>query len=296
MNANLTFEEFTDAVVKEILGYLPEEYKGSEITSKKIDKNNETLTGLIIRKEDSNVTPTIYLESFYKQYQSGINPENILKAIADMRNAHDNDIDTPDLKFLTDYESSKEKIIFKLINRENNARYLADKPHRVIADLALIYAVEVDCHKNSDMNASCVITYNILEHWNITEDMLYEIAINNLQKNNPVDFIGMGELLGVEGDSSGMYVLTTKNRLNGSVLVLLKEEMKKIKEKIGNFVMLPSSVHEWILIANVDINNELELEQMTTMISEVNRTLEPSIVLSNHIYVYDDEEILKIVK
>ena len=60
--------------------------------------------------------------------------------------------------------------------------------------------------------------------------------------------------------------------------------------------MLPSSIHEWILIANVDINNELELEQMTTMVSEVNKTLEPSIVLSNHIYVYDDEEILRIVK
>ena len=72
--------------------------------------------------------------------------------------------------------------------------------------------------------------------------------------------------------------------------------MKKIKENIGNFIMLPSSIHEWILIANVDINNELELEQMTTMVSEVNRTLEPSLVLSNHIYVYDDKEILRIIK
>lgn len=297
MNTNLTFTEFTDEVVKDILKYLPEEYRNSKIKLNKTIKNNETLTGLIIQRDDSRVVPMIYLEEFYKQYESGIQLENILKTIANIRVKHNDDIDVPSLDFLTDYESSKGNIILKLVNAETNAAFLEDKPHRIIADLALVYAVKVDCHKYEDMISSCTINNSMLETWNVTEDMLYEVAISNLKENASIDFRSMSKLLGTEDNvCTNLYVLTNIDRFYGSTLVLLKEEMKKIKENIGNFIMLPSSIHEWILIANVDINNELELEQMTTMVSEVNRTLEPNIVLSNHIYVYDDEEILRIVK
>lgn len=297
MNTNLTFTEFTDEVVKDILKYLPEEYKNSKIKLNKTIKNNETLTGLIIQKDDSRVAPMIYLEEFYKQYESGIQPENILKTIANIRVKHDDDIDVPSLDFLTDYEASKGNIILKFVNAENNAAFLEDKPHRIIADLALVYAVKVDCHKYEDINCSCTINNSMLETWNVTEDMLYEVAISNLKENTSIDFCSMNKLLGTEDNvCTNIYVLTNINRLYGSVLVLLKEEMKKIKENIGNFIMLPSSIHEWILIANIDINNELELEHMATMITEINNTLEPSIVLSNHVYVYDDEKILRIVK
>lgn len=297
MNTILTFTEFADEVAKDILKYLPEEYKNSKIKLNKTLKNNETLTGLIIQRDDSRVVPMIYLEEFYKQYESGIQLENILKTIANIRVKHNDDIDVPSLDFLTDYESSKGNIILKLVNAETNAAFLEDKPHRIIADLALVYAVKVDCHKYEDMISSCTINNSMLETWNVTEDMLYEVAISNLKENASIDFRSMSKLLGTEDNvCTNLYVLTNIDRFYGSTLVLLKEEMKKIKENIGNFIMLPSSIHEWILIANVDINNELELEQMTTMVSEVNRTLEPNIVLSNHIYVYDDEEILRIVK
>lgn len=297
MNTILTFTEFADEVAKDILKYLPEEYRNSKIKLNKTIKNNEILTGLIIQRDDSRVVPMIYLEEFYKQYESGIQLENILKTIANIRVKHNDDIDVPSLDFLTDYESSKGNIILKLVNAETNAAFLEDKPHRIIADLALVYAVKVDCHKYEDMISSCTINNSMLETWNVTEDMLYEVAISNLKENASIDFRSMSKLLGTEDNvCTNLYVLTNIDRFYGSTLVLLKEEMKKIKENIGNFIMLPSSIHEWILIANVDINNELELEQMTTMVSEVNRTLEPNIVLSNHIYVYDDEEILRIVK
>lgn len=297
MNTNLTFTEFTDEVVKDILKYLPEEYRNSKIKLNKTIKNNETLTGLIIQRNDSRVVPIIYLEEFYKQYESGIQPENILKTIANIRVKHDNDIDVPSLDFLTDYESSKGNIILKLVNAETNAAFLEDKPHRIIADLALVYAVKVDCHKYEDMNGFCTINNSMLETWNVTEDMLYEVAISNLKENASIDFRSMSKLLGTECIAdTNFYVLTNIDRLYGSTLVLLKEEMKKIKEKIGNFVMLPSSIHEWILISVEAINDELILEHLASMVSEVNKTLEPNIVLSNHIYIYDEEEILKIVK
>ncbi len=299
MNTNLTFTEFTDEVVKDILKYLPEEYRNSKIKLNKTIKNNETLTGLIIQRDDSRVVPMIYLEEFYKQYESGIQPENILKTIANIRVKHDNDIDVPSFDFLTDYESSKGNIILEFVNAETNAAFLEDKPHRIIADLALVYAVKVDCHKYEDINGSCTINNSMLETWNVTEDMLYEVAISNLKENASINFCNINKFLDTEDEDNActnLYVLTNIDRFYGSTLVLLKEEMKKIKENIGNFIMIPFSIHEWILIANVDINNELKLEQMATMVSEVNRILEPSIVLSNHIYVYDDEEILRIVK
>lgn len=49
-------------------------------------KNNDLkLTGLIIRKNGSNIAPTIYLEPFYEKYLCGSSMSDVLKEIAELR-------------------------------------------------------------------------------------------------------------------------------------------------------------------------------------------------------------------
>ena len=62
-------KEFAVMVLNGIASWLPEDYKDIEIRLETVVKNNDLkLTGLIIKKNGSNIAPTIYLEPFYEKY------------------------------------------------------------------------------------------------------------------------------------------------------------------------------------------------------------------------------------
>ena len=59
----MDFEEFKASVADQIKDYLPEKYADATVDLQNVTKNNDTvLTGLLIRNEDSNIAPNIYLE------------------------------------------------------------------------------------------------------------------------------------------------------------------------------------------------------------------------------------------
>ena len=67
----LNFNEFQEHIKNTILDYLPEEFSDAKVDLQQVAKNNETLTGIIIHQEKVNISPTIYLDPFYKDYLSG---------------------------------------------------------------------------------------------------------------------------------------------------------------------------------------------------------------------------------
>ena len=67
----LNFNEFQEHIKNTILDYLPEEFSDAKVDLQQVAKNNETLTGIIIHQEKVNISPTIYLDRFYKEYMSG---------------------------------------------------------------------------------------------------------------------------------------------------------------------------------------------------------------------------------
>lgn len=64
----LNFNEFQEHIKNTILDYLPEEFSDAKVDLQQVAKNNETLTGIIIHQEKVNISPTIYLDPFYKEY------------------------------------------------------------------------------------------------------------------------------------------------------------------------------------------------------------------------------------
>ena len=62
----LEVEMFAEGVVKQIKDYLPEKYKKMECEVVKQPKNNGVyLTGINFHMPEQNVSPTVYMESFY---------------------------------------------------------------------------------------------------------------------------------------------------------------------------------------------------------------------------------------
>lgn len=297
-----------------ILQKMQEEVEGEvKVSIRDITKNNGVvLTGLTFTQEDINISPTIYLEDFYKKYQNGTSIEDILTEIKEIyyKSKLDKDID---MAFFTEYEIAKKHIVYKLIHYDKNRELLKEIPHREYLDLAIVYYYLVDMKEFS--NATILINNKHLEYWEVDEAALYNLAAKNTPRLLNVHFCGMMDVLKeiteeefrmenvkqnklceskefLEGkaqkDATGMYVLSNVSRLYGAAAILYDGVLERCYERLeGNFFILPSSVHEVILVPD---EGQVTREKLSQMVREVNATqVEEQEQLSDFVYYYNAE-------
>ena len=85
-----------------------------------------------------------------------------------------------------------------------------------------------------------------------------------------------------------MYVLTNDTKVNGAAAILNDDIRQEIAEKVGDFYMLPSSIHETLIIPK---DAGMEFKELEQMVQEVNQTqVAPGERLSDHVYEYDAKE------
>ena len=308
----MNYEEFKQEVTERIKEFLPEKYADADVSIQTVVKNNDLkLDGLMVRLEDSNIAPNIYLNQYFEQYEDGRDMDDILAAIADVRTEHEVDHDF-DISKLTDFESVKDRISCKLINAEQNAEYLADKPYTMVDDLAVTYHIAIGKEESGTMSAP--ITNRLMEGYGVTVEQLHKLALDNMDTLTPASFKSMMETMadmmlpdmmrgGMTEEEAReaiaqmmpptpeekLYVLTNEDKLNGAAIVLNDKVMDDITEKLGqDFYILPSSVHE-VLVVPKDPN--VDLSTLESMVQEVNATqVRPEERLSDHVYAYDTKE------
>ena len=295
-------KEFAQVVADEIREYLPEEYEGAEIVLKDVRKNNDTLrTALCIKKKEENVSPALYLEGFYERYIDGQTLEDTLKQIAKAQVTADTDQIKVDE--ISKYDQIKDKIVPRLINAEKNKENLAERPHGELEDMAYVYAVNIG--KVNGNTASYTITNQILENFGITKEELDQVAMENLSKE-PISFKSMIETLiekmGIPkeqeqmvfpGPDDGlMNILSNDSYFYGASAILDKATMRKISDQLGgDFIILPSSVHEVIILDINKMSDQMDGDFLTNMVQEVNATqVAPDEVLSDSVYIYDSKK------
>lgn len=298
----MDFEEFKHSVMENIRNFLPEMYGGAGIALQEVTKNNDQrFTGLLIQTENSNVAPCIYLDQYYAQYQEGRDMDDILQAITDVRTANEA-MDHFDADRIMDFEQARDKIICRLVNAETNGEYLSDKPHMQMDDLAVVYAVSLGILEGGRMSAA--ITDNIMESYGITAEELHEAALQNLSES-AIEFKSMRDvmiemmfpeglsendpraaMLPPEESMPNIYVLTNADKVDGAAAVLDEKTMEGIAEKLGgDYVVIPSSIHE-VLILPADTG--MDRREIERMIQEVNDgAVAPEERLSDHAYQYD---------
>lgn len=205
----------------------------------------------------------------------------------------------------------KEKIVCKLINEEANQQFLQDKPYFKLEDLAVVYQILMD--KTGEGTATITITDNLMDGYGITLEELHDQALQNMDTLQPHSFKGMNETVAemiavdIARDQNigmdeakemamqmmpnipdTMYVLTNDTKVNGAAAILNDDIRQEIAEKVGEFYMLPSSIHETLIIPKDAGMGFKELEQM---VQEVNQTqVAPGERLSDHVYEYDAKE------
>lgn len=111
------FQRFTDKLRKAVSKRYGETCL---VEVNEIEKNNGVVYhGITIKRKDSNISPTIYLEKLYQEYEDGVPLGDILEKVIQIYEDHKIEGGI-DLQFLLDFEKIKEKIVFRLIHYENN--------------------------------------------------------------------------------------------------------------------------------------------------------------------------------
>lgn len=288
----MTYQEFKKHTVHAISKKLGSAYR---VALQDIIKNNDThLDGLTILSENSNISPTIYLNYYYDQYLSGKSLSAIYEDIilSYRKNAPKENID---ITFFTDFSKVKNRIIFKLVNYERNQELLSNVPHIRYLDLAVIFNCLVD--SSNEGYATILIYQHHLSFWNISTDELYNLAMKNTPQllqyhlQNMADVLGTlfcdesSDLFDTDLQLIPMYVLSNRTKLNGSGCILYKDLLESISKKFNSdFYILPSSVHEVLLIPSP---HAASYEELVSMVHDVNATqLAREDILSDSVYFY----------
>lgn len=140
--------------------------------------------------------------------------------------------------------------------------------------------------KDGDGIKSAVITNHLAREMNLSEVELYELARENTPRLFPIKFGGMTEILfGFEDPEEKMFVLTNEDSMKGAVAILYPDAMETIKAKIpGHFYMMPSSVHEVILLPD---NGDMTEEEINDIINQVNGdVVDPSDQLGDEVLYF----------
>ena len=303
----ITIEVFTEIIKSEMEKIYSSKCKVDVLN---VVKNNGLhLTGITICNRESNMAPTIYLDGYFADYKDGRTMENICKEIVQVyeKNKVQKDFS---LEQVTDFKNVKDRICFKLVNREKNAELLADTPYVEYQDLAIVFYILISKDKNGI--TSITVRNSLMDMWGMDADILYHLAKKNTQRLFRGRVSSMMEVMAeIIGDSADaleeemveaffdmdvyedsafpMYVATNIFKMNGACILLYDGVLEKFAEKIGgDFYILPSSVHEVLF---VPANGDMDARYLIQMVREVNATqVAPDEVLSDSVYMYHADE------
>ena len=196
--------------------------------------------------------------------------------------------------FISDYEKVKDNTYLRLI--PGDSPILKSTPHRMIEDMALVVNVHLDSFSDEHGKSCVVVTKPLMEMYGIDEAQLFADAEKNSLANEPMvfkplldmvkDLISKDEIPNPEDVGIVTYIATNASGFQGAAVAGYPDFCEKAAEAIGgSFYMLPSSVHEFILIKD---DGTPKAKDLNRMIKNVNETvLEPRDVLSAQCYHYD---------
>jgi hypothetical protein len=202
----------------------------------------------------------------------------------------------------TDFEKLKGRILYRYINYDRNALMLKEVPHLRTLDLAMVFYYHPDIDEPTD--STILIRSSDLKEWNISLHDLWELARKNTPELEPPSILPLRSLISelaecrddgngneygpAENEDLPMYVLTNKDRTFGAACLTYQNVFSDISDHFqSSLFVLPSSIHEVIILPDSGRFSKEELEEMVTEINECE--VAPYEVLSNHVYRYSRE-------
>lgn len=290
----MEYKDFLEEVKNNIKDYLPDSFKDATVDIQKVKKNNGVeLNGLTVRKTGQKISPVLYLDQHYRNLQQGLtNIQDICKNVAEGITQNQRSFDVNDI---LDPEKIKDRVTFSVIGAKNNISMLQDMPHRIKDDMAMVYRIIVN-QVNQEVG-SVKISDQLAESLNLNEKDLYNMAMENTPKLFPAQFQSMfdvlkkmmpemAEMMEPNIFEDSMYVLSNEQNIDGASALFYPGVQEEIYKHMGKeYYVLPSSIHETIIVPK---NASMNATELKNMVMEINgKEVSPDEVLTDSVYEYD---------
>ena len=291
--------DFMDELSGEIMAMLPKDLAQDlsidQATVKKM--NDQVLYGLTFKRNEVNAAPTIYVNEEFENHRDGKPMKMIsgqmVQIYLDSLLSHP-EVIPDDLRL----ESIKDDLTFRIVEIRRNHRYLSEIPYMPLGN-GLAAVCDVKVQESDDGYWRTTITKAFAEQNGIDMKEMFAAALEKAPKTDPPLLISMeNQMFGFQGDNyleTGrisdedkvpMYVLSNESGMLGASVLFYPGVQEKIAEAMGEgYTVLPSSVHEVLIVPDSLSPGQMELAEM---VRSVNRdVLDPKDILSDNVYHYD---------
>ena len=232
-----------------------------EITIARIPKNNRELTGISVRKKDSDAGFTFYAEDMADDNRPR---EEILQEIVEMAQKPVPFVSAAVIAKTRKWSFAKDRIELRLVDPEKNLKLVSAGPHRKFIDLELLYYLTPDDERNTSFR----ITDDFLEDWGVTEAELFDAGVTSMLKYYPVGLFSLPSLAGEEEmpeEDPIPFVLTgIGKKWYTAAGILYSSAAEDLARKFGRDIyILPLSVNDLMLVPeSPDIRESFLLEML----------------------------------
>ncbi len=293
----MTSKEFAAKVQADMACRLGENY---HVCTKEVIKNNGVgMEAVLISAPGRNITPTIYLQTYFERFAQGEPWDSVTESIIE---AYRQGLpeERINMDFYRDFSKVRDRIAYKLINAERNRELLSEIPHVMFFDLAICFYYAFSHEK---LGNGSILVYNTqMEAWNTNTAELMRLAQKNTKDLFGVEVVPMEELMsrmltremGTPDDlweedisiDTSMLILSSRSHTFGAAAMLLPDVLAGLADRADTgLYILPSSIHEVILIPE---SGREDITLLKEMVKEVNDTMvSREEILSDSVYYYD---------
>lgn len=296
----MTYQNFKETVIATLISYMPEEYKEMQIVCRKKRRINQEMEVLACSIPNACAnTVNICLADAYDDYLENGHLIAMLRGMAKVLVENFQMPLAPETDE-TVLRNAEQKIVFHLINTEQNRELLADVPHREFLDLSIVYELVVRMDETGI--AFGMIKNDMVRKLSMTEEQLFQYAYENTKKllrpvvcdmlSMPIEFAADecedDECEPIPRTQTLWYIGNAVARY-GTASILYPDLMAELADAVGSDLYLyPSSVHEFLAQSVYAVDPEDDQpDHLADMVADINMSaLSLRDRLSNQVYRY----------
>lgn len=278
------------------------EPSGGRLIEMDIPKNNRMMKGITIKFDNISLAPTIYPDSYFQDWKEGKTVDGIISGVrTEIKRT------VPGLAHFNIKSINRDSAITHLhaavVGYENNKEWLKNIPHERIEDLAVFAKWRFD-NADQDSVTATKITEPLLAHLQLTKEEALKIAktntarsakfesmdtvMRNIMMDNDMDK-ELAEMM-FPDSSTPLSVVTNESGIDGAAVIACQEVLKAVQKELGeDFYILPSSIHEVLVLPKSFSDDVEDLKQMVSSVNEAE--VPPEDRLSDNVYEFDGHSL-----
>lgn len=297
----MTKQEFMEQLIEELYHYFsPEQY---QLEGSVLLKNNDTKRyAILLKKIQGTVSPTIYLDNFYSEFERGRTTiSKTANHIYEQMHDFEDKVEAYQ-EFSAELSDCSDHITYRLVSKERNKQFLESVPHLCFLNLAIVFYIIH--HVSEEGMESICVTNELAEKWGLNAKSLYAAASKNTPVLLPpvidtmehtIELLMKGISHTIDSTERNeelfpMHIMTNKYQINGASVLLYDGMLEGLADKLNSdLYVIPSSIHELIIMPSED--GALSLSKLSKMVKEINENhVKDEEILSDCAYYYNHKE------